>query len=34
MLMTTYVLPFEIASVVLIVAMIGAALTARRGQRA
>ncbi len=29
-LMTTYLLPFEIASVILIVALIGAALTARR----
>jgi NADH-quinone oxidoreductase subunit J len=30
MLMTSYVLPFEIASVVLLVALIGAAMTARR----
>jgi NADH-quinone oxidoreductase subunit J len=33
LLMTTYVLPFEIASVVLLVALIGAALTARRGRK-
>ena len=30
MLMTSYVIPFEIASVVLLVALIGAAMTARR----
>jgi NADH-quinone oxidoreductase subunit J len=30
LLMTTYLLPFEIASVVLLVALIGAALVARR----
>lgn len=30
MLMTTYILPFEIASVVLLVALIGAAMIARR----
>jgi len=30
MFMTTYVLPFEVASVVLLVALIGAALIARR----
>jgi NADH-quinone oxidoreductase subunit J len=30
LLMTTYVLPFEVASVVLLVALIGAAMTARR----
>ena len=30
MLMTSYVLPFEIASVVLLVALLGAAMTARR----
>jgi len=30
MLMTSYVLPFEIASVVLLVALVGAAMTARR----
>ncbi len=30
MLMTTYLLPFEIASVVLLVALIGAAMIARR----
>jgi NADH-quinone oxidoreductase subunit J len=32
-LMTTYVLPFEIASVVLLVAMMGAAMLARRQRR-
>ncbi len=31
MFMTTYLLPFEIASVVLLVALIGAALIARKG---
>ena len=30
MLMTSYMIPFEIASVVLLVALIGAAMTARR----
>ncbi len=30
MLMTSYVIPFEIASVVLLVALVGAAMTARR----
>jgi NADH-quinone oxidoreductase subunit J len=30
LLMTSYVLPFEIASVVLLVALVGAAMTARR----
>ena len=30
MFMTTYLLPFEIASVILLVALVGAALTARR----
>lgn len=34
MLMTTYVLPFEIASVVLLVALIGAAFISRRGGKA
>ncbi len=33
MLMTGYILPFEIASVILLVALIGAALTARRKPR-
>ena len=32
-LLTTYVLPFEIASVVLVVAMIGAAMIARRDRK-
>lgn len=32
MLMTSYLLPFEIASVVLLVALIGAAMTARRNR--
>jgi len=32
-LMTTYLLPFEVASVVLLVAMIGAAMIARRERR-
>ncbi len=32
MLMTTYLLPFEIASVVLVVALIGAAWNARKGR--
>jgi NADH-quinone oxidoreductase subunit J len=32
MLMTSYVLPFEVASVILLVALVGAALTARRGK--
>ncbi len=31
MLMTSYVLPFEIASIILLVALMGAALIARRG---
>jgi NADH-quinone oxidoreductase subunit J len=30
MLMTTYILPFEVASVILLVALIGAAMIARR----
>jgi len=34
MLMTTYLLPFEIASVVLVVALIGAAWNARKGRKA
>jgi NADH-quinone oxidoreductase subunit J len=33
MLMTTYLLPFELASVILIVALIGAAWTARRSRK-
>jgi NADH-quinone oxidoreductase subunit J len=33
MLMTTYLLPFEIASVVLVVALIGAAWNARKGHK-
>jgi NADH-quinone oxidoreductase subunit J len=33
MLMTGYLLPFEIASIVLLVALIGAAMTARRTRR-
>lgn len=32
-LMTTYLLPFEVASVVLLVAMVGAAMIARRERR-
>lgn len=34
MLMTSYLLPFEIASVILLVALIGAAMTARRNRKA
>lgn len=34
MLMTGYLLPFEIASVVLLVALMGAAFTARRSRKA
>jgi NADH-quinone oxidoreductase subunit J len=34
MLMTSYLLPFEVASVVLLVALIGAAMYARRTRRA
>jgi NADH-quinone oxidoreductase subunit J len=34
LLMTSYLLPFEIASVVLLVALIGAAMTARRNRNA
>src|SRR5512140_2248688 len=34
MLMTGYLLPFEIASIVLLVSLIGAAMTARRNRRA
>ncbi|HEX9829514.1 MAG TPA: NADH-quinone oxidoreductase subunit J [Bacteroidota bacterium] len=33
MLLTTYVLPFEIASVVLLVALVGAAMIARREKK-
>jgi NADH-quinone oxidoreductase subunit J len=33
MLMTSYLLPFEIASVILLVALIGAALNARRDRK-
>ncbi len=33
MLMTGYLLPFEIASVILLVALIGAAMTARRNRK-
>jgi NADH-quinone oxidoreductase subunit J len=33
MLMTGYLLPFEVASIVLLVALIGAAFTARRNRR-
>jgi NADH-quinone oxidoreductase subunit J len=32
MLMTAYALPFEVASVILLVTLVGAALTARRGK--
>ena len=32
-LMTSYILPFEIASVILVVALVGAAMTARRSRR-
>lgn len=34
MLMTSYLLPFEIASVILLVALVGAAMTARRNRKA
>ena len=34
LLMTAYLLPFEVASVILLVALIGAAFTARRGRKA
>ena len=34
LLMTTYLLPFEVASVVLLVALIGAALVSRRERKA
>jgi NADH-quinone oxidoreductase subunit J len=34
MLMTSYLLPFEVASIVLLVALIGAAMTARRTRNA
>lgn len=33
MLMTGYLLPFEVASVILLVALIGAAMMARRGRK-
>lgn len=33
-LLTTYVLPFEVASVILLVALIGAAMIARRERKA
>lgn len=33
MMMTTYLLPFEVASVVLLVALVGAAMIARKGRR-
>ena len=32
-LMTSYLLPFEIASVIIVVALVGAAMTARRSRR-
>ena len=34
LLMTSYLLPFEIASVILLVALVGAAMTARRNRKA
>jgi NADH-quinone oxidoreductase subunit J len=34
MLLTTYVLPFELASIVLLVALVGAAMIARREKKA
>ena len=34
LLMTSYLLPFEIASVILLVALVGAAMTARRSRKA
>ncbi|MBI3578750.1 MAG: NADH-quinone oxidoreductase subunit J, partial [Ignavibacteriales bacterium] len=34
MLLTSYLLPFEIASIVLLVALIGAAMIARREKKA
>jgi NADH-quinone oxidoreductase subunit J len=34
LLMTSYLLPFEVASVVLLIALIGAAMTARRNRKA
>jgi len=34
LLMTSYLLPFEIASVILLVALVGAAMTARRNRNA
>jgi NADH-quinone oxidoreductase subunit J len=33
MLMTGYLLPFEIASVILVVALVGAVMTARRPRK-
>jgi NADH-quinone oxidoreductase subunit J len=33
MMMTTYLLPFEVASVVLLVALVGAAMVSRKGRR-
>ncbi|MBP1648049.1 MAG: NADH-ubiquinone/plastoquinone oxidoreductase chain 6, partial [Bacteroidetes bacterium] len=33
MLMTGYLLPFEVASIILLVALIGAAMTARRNRK-
>jgi NADH:ubiquinone oxidoreductase subunit 6 (subunit J) len=33
MFMTTYLLPFEVASIVLLVALIGAAMIARRDKK-
>jgi NADH:ubiquinone oxidoreductase subunit 6 (subunit J) len=33
MLMTAYALPFEVASIILLVAMVGAALIARRPKK-
>ena len=33
LLMTSYVLPFEIASIILLVALVGAAMTARRPKK-
>jgi NADH-quinone oxidoreductase subunit J len=33
MMMTTYLLPFEVASVVLLVALVGAAMISRKGRR-
>ena len=33
MMMTGYLLPFEVASVVLLVALVGAAMIARKGRK-